>query len=249
MIDQYADPFEDALQPSSNGEYEFYSKADLEAGKFSQYFNNAEIATWPEAGYQGGMLEMKLFASGPPFLAAWIKEAVKNAIEAHGGTWVQVDVLETTTRQLAGYSVWGNYAVKAYYHGSPFVLETSVIIIIAVIAGLVVLGIAVQAWDHFEVNKAAVALGEQTNERIRIAQPIADALVAQGKPQEAAKVIDNVAKAAATTPPAGATSADGILGNVGNIGKWVVFGLIAFAVIQSIPAITSGVKSLKGSNA
>ncbi len=238
MVYEIPTVFEDPLL-SSGGGIDFFPTEDIVAGLVDTSIN-------PDASdYMGEIGEFSFIASGPPLMRGLIRQTIKAAMYDQGLTWLQIDIMETTTKQFMGLPVWGNYTVKVYFHGSP-ILAVPAIAFWGIIAAVLVIGITVAIWQlstSYQAGQSArkvdVTLDYLTTEQTRVTN-----LPAGPAKDAEQKNLDDLKKKSVTalTAPGGDLAPKGAGTNWGQL---ALIGIIVFGVF----AATGAIKTLKGSTA
>ncbi len=96
--------------------------------------------------YAGNLDVVELAVSGPPGLGSILNDILQYQFNQSTYTWNKIESLETPNRQLFGLTVWGNYAFRVYFHGTPFVALALAPIVWGIIAAIVVAGFTVTVW-------------------------------------------------------------------------------------------------------
>lgn len=173
--------------------------------------------------------DFSMMLSGPAYLKEPIVSAIKFAIEQKGGTVRSIDIMETTTRQVWGFPIYSNYAVRVFWHGSPLVPGLAALIIYFVFAALLIIGVYGIVWQITKTQQIAeitkqVSAVEEINKII--AKNASDLNIPQ---EERAKWLDILAKSQLKISEAVGvepkTPNKSPFGDVADIVKWVAIGL------------------------
>jgi len=97
--------------------------------------------------YEGEVGDFSLMLDGPAGLKTAIVSAIKSTIEFKGSTVRSIDIMETTTRQVWGFPIYSNYAVRVFWHGSPLIPGLAALIVYAIVAALFLIGVTVAIWQ------------------------------------------------------------------------------------------------------
>ncbi|MBI4332189.1 MAG: hypothetical protein HY673_13000 [Chloroflexi bacterium] len=225
-------------------EPDFITDEDYEQGL-------VEITYYP-GFWDGDISDYSFIASGPPGLRPLIRSTVKRQLELQDLTLLSIDIKETPTQQFFGLPVWGNYAVRVFYHDSPFAPLVIAALIPLIKLALVAIGAMIIAWKVSEMVRSVSATGQTTEERKKIERTAE--IVALLPESERQQAITELAKPGGpigaplpapapdpTKPPPKDPNSLGA--QIESIGKVALVGFGLYMLVTELPSIKEGIGS------